>query len=128
MDKCGIDVCTTYRDRDRDLVYSSEYISRGVYPSSFLGFSLFFSSFFSTVRYTTIRTPCFITILAFLVFYFDFSSLLVRLLMQLTMCPPNATNMTGTGITSDHGGLYYIELIKCEFEILYLQYFLRMIY
>ncbi|KAJ4858426.1 hypothetical protein T069G_06693 [Trichoderma breve] len=42
------------------------------------------------------------------------------------MCPPNATNMTGT--TSDHGGLYYIELIKsnlqyihgkeCSFEVL----------
>lgn len=48
--------------------------------------------------------------------------------MQLTMCPPNTTNMTGTGTTSDHGGLYYIELIKsnlqyihgkeCSFEVL----------
>lgn len=98
-------------------VCSFEYISRGVYHPAILGLSLFFSSFFSTVRYTIIRTPYSIHILTlFVSFTLAFISLLVCLLMQLTMCPPNASNMTRTGTTSDHSGLYYIELIKCEFQ------------
>ncbi|KAL7962657.1 hypothetical protein V8C34DRAFT_269434 [Trichoderma compactum] len=37
--------------------------------------------------------------------------------MQLTMCPQYASNMTGT--TSDHGGLYYIELIKANLQFIH---------
>ncbi|KAL5091043.1 hypothetical protein Trisim1_003358 [Trichoderma cf. simile WF8] len=35
------------------------------------------------------------------------------------MCSPNTTNMTGTGTTSNHGGLYYIELIKSNLQYIY---------